>query len=294
MNNEIFENLFVLEISNNHWGNLKRGYKLVEECGKVVKYNNVKAAIKLQMRDVDNFVHKDFKERKDIRYINRTLETKLTKEEYAKLVKKIIKCGCIPMTTAFDEKSVEWSVEIGCKILKIASSDINDWFLIQKIAQTKLPVIISTGGASIKDIDDTVKFFVNRNISIAINHCVSNYPSEDCDLQLNEIDFLIKRYPNHVIGHSTHEYNDWNSSMLISYAKGARTWERHVDIPYKNDEHEVSKYCSLPQQLDEYFKAFHKAKEMCGNAALERRIIQKEEKEYINKLIRGIYFKKDM
>ena len=64
-NKKIFEDLFVLEIANNHWGNMQRGFKLIEEFGKVVRQNNVKAAIKLQIRDVDNFVHKDFQNRKD-------------------------------------------------------------------------------------------------------------------------------------------------------------------------------------------------------------------------------------
>ena len=130
-NKEIFEDLFVLEIANNHWGSMQRGFKLVEEFGKVVRQNNVKAAIKLQIRDVDNFVHKDFQTRKDIRYTSKTLATKMTKAQHAKMVKQIKKLGCIPMATAFDETSVDWAVEIGCEILKVASSDINDWFLLQ-------------------------------------------------------------------------------------------------------------------------------------------------------------------
>ena len=85
-NNKVFEDLFVLEIANNHWGSLERGYKIVEEFGKVVRQNNVKAAIKLQIRDVDNFVHKDFRDRKDIRYTSKTLVTKMTKN----IIKSIV------------------------------------------------------------------------------------------------------------------------------------------------------------------------------------------------------------
>ena len=61
MDNKIFENLFVLELANNHWGSLERGKQIVREFAKVVKENKVKAAIKLQFRDTDNFIHKDFK-----------------------------------------------------------------------------------------------------------------------------------------------------------------------------------------------------------------------------------------
>ena len=59
--NEIFENLFVLELANNHWGSLERGLKIIRDHATVVRYNNVKAAIKLQFRDVDEFIHQDFK-----------------------------------------------------------------------------------------------------------------------------------------------------------------------------------------------------------------------------------------
>ena len=295
MSNDIFEDLFVLELANNHWGSLERGYKIVDEFGKVVRQNNVKAAIKLQIRDVDNFVHKDFRKRKDIRYTSKTLATKMTKAQHAKMVDRVKSYGCIPMATAFDETSVDWAVDIGCEILKVASSDINDWFLLQKLAKAEKPVIVSTGGASLKSIDDMVKFFTKRNVPLSINHCVSNYPSEDCELELNEIDFLIKRYPDLVIGHSTHEYHDWSASMLISYAKGARTWERHIDIPYPDgDERSVSKYCSLPHQMDEYFRAFHKAKEMCGGSATERRVVETKEVKYLDNLVRGVYVKNNV
>ncbi|MAG27228.1 N-acetylneuraminic acid synthase [Candidatus Pacearchaeota archaeon] len=291
----LFGDLFVLEIANNHWGSLERGYKLIEEYSKVVRYNGVKAAIKLQIRDVDNFIHKDYADREDLRYISKTRATKMTKKQHQKMVQKIKQGGCIPMATAFDETAVEWAVELGCEILKIASSDINDWFLLQKLVSIKKPIIASTGGATLKDIDDMVKFFVNRQIPLAINHCVSNYPSEDHELELNQIDFLVKRYPDIVIGHSTHEYTDWANSMLISYAKGARSWERHVDIPYPEGhvQKEVSKYCSLPHQMDEYFKAFHKAREMCGTSHEQRRIIETKEKKYLDALKRGVYFKKN-
>jgi N-acetylneuraminate synthase len=304
--NNIFENLFVLELANNHWGSIERGKQIVKEFAKVVKNNKVKAAIKLQFRDVDNFIHKNFKDQgkdqelknlpKKIRYIQKTSKTKLTLKEFKKLILYIKSNDCIPMATAFDEKSVDWCCELDLSIIKIASSDINDWMLLTKIASTKKPVILSTGGANDKQIDDVIKFFSKRNIPIALNHCVSKYPSEDDELELNQIDYFKNKYPNLVIGLSTHEYNDWSSSMLISYAKGARTWERHIDIPYPEgfEQKEVSPYCSLPHQIDEWFKAFHKAKTMCGTSSDERRIIDNKEIEYLESLYRGLYLKKDI
>jgi N-acetylneuraminate synthase len=288
----LFENLFVLEAANNHWGSLERGLKLVQDFGIVVRYNNVKAAIKFQFRDVDSFVHRDFKGNKELRYISKTEATAMQQEQYGALVRKVREVGCIPMATPFDEKSVELCVAFDLPILKIASSDINDWLLLEAIARTKRPVIISSGGASEKSLDEVVQFFENRSIPIAINHCVSIYPSEDDQLELDQIDYLKNRYSDHVIGFSSHEYNSWDKSMYLSYAKGARTWERHIDIDYQGVP--VSPYCSKPENIDQWFKAFHDANKICGDSSTKRRVLSSEEVEYLDALVRGVYARNDL
>ena len=96
------------------------------------------------------------------------------------------------------------------------------------------------------------------------------------DLELNQIDFLRRRYPNHIIGFSTHEYHDWATSIAIAYAKGARTFERHIDI--EDDGIPVSPYCSLPEQIDTWFKAWKKAKEMCGPSGESWRVLARRDR----------------
>jgi N-acetylneuraminate synthase len=292
INRDIFEDLFVLELANNHWGDVNRGSRIIKEFGTVVRYNDVRAAIKLQFRDVETFIHKDFLHRSDIRYIKKTLDTKLTREELAILTEAVRRTGCVRMATPFDDKSVDLCVELGIEIIKVASSDVTDWPLLEKISKTHKPVMVSTGGGSLKDIDNMVTFFENRNIPMAINHCVSLYPCEDADLQLNQIDFLRHRYPGHVIGLSTHEYNDWTSSMLIAYAKGARTFERHIDI--NTDGKSISPYCSTPEQIAVWFQAFKKAREMCGAPGIEKTLPTQKEIEYLTSLVRGVYAKTDL
>ncbi len=288
----LFEDLFVLELANNHWGRLERGLQIITDFSRIVRFNNVKAAIKLQFRDVDAFVHRDFRDRADIRYIKKTLDTRMERSQYEALVKAVRSAGCIPMSTPFDEQSVDLCVELGVEIIKIASSDLNDWVLIEKIATTRKPVIVSTGGSSGKDIDDLVRFFANRNIPLAINHCVSIYPTEDDEVELNQIDFLRNRFPNNVIGYSTHEYHDWASSVMMAYGKGARTFERHIDI--EADGIPVAKYCTLPRQADEWFKAWKKAVEMCGGPGTHKRVPPKKEVEYLDALVRGVYARRDL
>ena len=136
---DFFNELFVLEMANNHLGSVERGLKIVAAYGQVVRFNNVRAAIKIQLRDVDNFIHRDFRGRHDIRYIKKTLDTQLPPEDYVSLVKAIRQANCISMATPFDENSVDLCGKLGIQILKIASSDLNDWMLIEKIATAKKP-----------------------------------------------------------------------------------------------------------------------------------------------------------
>jgi sialic acid synthase SpsE len=288
----IFHELFVLELANNHWGRLDRGLKIVSEFAQVVRFNNVRATIKLQFRDVDSFIHKDFRNRTDVRYIKKTLDTKMCKKDFRTLVQAVKDHGCLTSATPFDEESVCLCEELNLDLIKLASSDINDWFLIERVAKTRKPVSFSTGGSSLKNVDDIVQFFSSRSIPFALNHCVSLYPSEDHQLDLNQLDFLRNRYPHAVIGLSTHEYTSWDYSMMIAYAKGARTFERHVDIDA--DGIAVSPYCSRPENIDAWFKAFKKAKEMCGSGATERRFVPKKETEYLDGLVRGVYAKRDL
>lgn len=288
----LFENLFVLELANNHWGDIERGKKIIRDFATVVRVNNVKAAIKLQFRDVDTFIHPSFKGFTESRYIKKTEATKLSIEEFKLLLDEIVNCGCIPMATPFDEASVDLCGLFSLPLVKVASSDIATWPLLEKIAGLQKPVIISTGGATERAIDDCVSFFEHRKIPLAINHCVSLYPSQDNELEINQIDYLRERYPDHVIGFSTHEMTDWSNSMLLSYAKGARTWERHIDIDH--DDIAVSPYCSLPHQIDQWFKTYHKAVEMCGGSRTDRRVIAPKERKYLDELVRGVYARRDI
>ena len=80
--------------------------------------------------------------------------------------------------------------------------------------------------------------------------------------------------------------------MLIAYAKGARTFERHIDIDA--DGMAVSPYCSKPEQVDAWFKAFHKAKEICGAPGTQKRMPPLKEIQYLDSLVRGVYVRENL
>jgi sialic acid synthase SpsE len=292
MQDDIFGDLFVLELANNHCGRLDRGRRIISAFGEVVRRNHVRAALKLQFRDVPSFIHSQHRDRNDVRYIKKVGATELSWDELAALVEATRAEGMVTMATPFDEISVDKCVEFNLDLIKIASSDIRDRVLLNKIASTGKPVIASSGGASLENLDDLVAFFAERGIPFALNHCVSIYPSQDHELELNQIDFLRARYPGVVVGFSTHEMTDWRNSLLMAYAKGARTFERHIDI---DDEGiEVSPYCTLPHQAEEWFQAFYKAREMCGAPPFAKRVPPEKEVRYLDQLVRGVYARRDL
>lgn len=293
-------------MANNHWGDIERAYTIIDQFSAVVRNNQVRAAIKLQLRNVESYIHPRFiglggTERLARlsgldRYIQKVMRTRLSRDDLALAVQLIRERGCIPLATVFDEESVELTSELDLPAVKLASSSIDDWPLIRRIGSLGKPTIVSTGGASLSAITEVVEYLGKRDIALAINHCVSIYPSEDKQLALNQIDVLRRAFPSVTVGFSTHEYTDWDSSMLISYAKGARTWERHVDIPYPpgHEQTDVSAYCSLPHQIDRWFRAFHRAKAMCGPVNVTGRTVDPQETAYLGVLRRGLYFARDV
>ena len=293
MNRDIFEDLFVLEIANNHWGSVDRGLKIITAFSRVVRFNNVRAAMKLQFRDVDRFVHRDFRDRTDIRYIKKTIDTRMSAEDYGTLVEATRKAGCVTMASPFDEASVDLCQELGVQIIKIASSDLNDWMLIEKIATARKPVIVSTGGSSLKDIDDLVTFFENRNIPLAINHCVSLYPSENCGPPAQP-----DRLPDAAVSAITRSGSRPTSTRIGPGRSPSRT--RRVRGPLSATSTSrmgactVSPYCSLPEQIDTWFKAWKDAKEMCGAPGEAWKVSTRAEIEYLDALVRGVYAARDL
>jgi N-acetylneuraminate synthase len=291
MKTELFDELFVLELANNHWGDLRRGLRIIRTYAELVKKYQIKAAIKLQFRNAATIIHKDYKGRTDIRYIHRTEARILSDQAYRTLIDEIKARGMITMSTPFDEVSVDFCEESDIDIIKIASFDLNDWPLVYKVLEKKRPTIVSIGGTGVQDIDHIVTLFNDAKVPLAINQCVSIYPSEPSDLNLNQIPFLVKRYPDNVIGLSSHEYQDYALSLAIAYGMGARTFERHIDIPHPTN---MSAYNMLPEQCETWFRTFNMIKKMYGEPTDTLRVPPCKEVDYINEHIRGLFAKRDL
>lgn len=288
-----YNDLFVLDLANNHQGSVIHGLKIIKECAKVAKKYKLRVAMKFQFRQYETFIHPDHFEGSDNKHIPRFLATKLSRKDWQVLFNEVKKQGMLTMCTPFDNESVSVINEMGFDIIKVASCSAKDWPLLEEISRATIPVIASTGGLSISDIDKIVSFFAHRGNQLALMHCVSIYPIPSDDFHLNHIDTLKKRYINHTIGWSTHEDQNEIAPIQIAVAKGAQMFERHVGFETKDIK--LNLYSSSPEQLDEWFKAYQYAKTLCGlNTEKFERPITQVEKESLEGLQRGIFAKKDL
>ena len=222
---------FIAEISANHNGSLIHAKELIETAK---KYGA--DAVKLQTYTPDtmtiNSKKSDFKIKGGL-WNGKTLWDLYKKAQtpfewhkelfdYAKKIK--ITC----FSTSYDDTAVDLLESLNCPFYKVASFEMNHIPLIKKIAQTKKPIIISTGMANLKEIDlayNTAK--KNGANEIILLYCVSNYPSKISDFNFNNINILKERY-NCKIGFSDHSTN--NKVVAAAIAAGAEVIEKHIAL----------------------------------------------------------------
>lgn len=282
-----FADLFVLDLANNHQGDVAHGRRIVRECAEIVRKHGVRAAIKFQFRELDSFIHAAHRKGSDNKHVGRFLSTRLDRAGFQALLDEVRAQGLVAMCTPFDEASVDLIKDMRFDVLKIASCSAADWPLLEKAAGSGLPILASTGGLATSDIDNLVSFFSHRAVNFALMHCASIYPTPDVDMQLNQIDALRRRFPGTTIGWSTHETPDDTMPVAIAVAKGARMFERHVGVV--TDKIKLNTYSSTPAQVDVWLAAYAKAKAICG--AAERPPATKVEADSILSLRRGVFAK---
>ncbi len=282
--------LFILEMANNHMGDVEFGLKIIRESHKIAKKFDFNFAFKFQYRDIaGTFIHPDYKNRMDIKYVKRFSETSLSPAEFSTLKKEVEHLGYISICTPFDERSVDLIEKHNYAIIKVGSCSFTDWPLLERIAKTDKPIIASTGGASLEDVNKVVSFLRNRNKMFAIMHCVGEYPTKEEHLELNQITFLKNQYSEVTIGFSTHEEPDNFLPVQLAMAKGARIFERHVSV--KSDTYEMNAYSSTPDQVEAWLKAAERALKICG-VSEKRADHSEKELADIRQFQRGVFAEK--
>ena len=225
---------FIAEISANHNGSISCAKKLI----KIAKKYGADA-VKLQTYKPDtltiNSNKSDFKITGGL-WHGKTLwdlyEKAQTPFEWHKqLFNYAKKLKIICFSTPFDETAVDFLESLKCPFYKIASFEMNHIPLIKKIAQTRKPIIISTGMANLEEIDLAYKVAKKNGAKeIILLYCVSNYPSNISDFNFNNIRILKERY-NCKIGFSDHSID--NKVVAAAIAAGAEVIEKHIALEFQ-------------------------------------------------------------
>jgi len=280
-----FRQLFILDLANNHQGSVEHGRAVIRSAAEVVEKHDVRAAVKFQFRQLDSFIHPHHREQSDLKYIQRFQSTRLEREQFQALLDEVRAKRLLAACTPFDEESVELITDMGFDLIKVASCSANDWPLLEVIADAGKPVVCSTGGLTIHEIDRVASFFQHRAVDFALMHCVSIYPTPDERLNLRQIGVLRERFPETPIGWSTHESPGDTVPVGIALALGAELFERHVGL--ESPDVQLNAYSSGPEELSAWLTAHARARVLLGPA--ERPASPPEEKQALAGLQRGVY-----
>ncbi len=211
------KNFLIAEAGINHGGNIKTALKLVGAAKKAGA-----DSIKFQTYKTEKRINK-----KHIKIFEILKKCELNYSDF-----KIIKDYCDHkkitfFSTPFDLEAVDFLAEINVKLFKVASFDISNNELINKVLSKNVKTIVSTGMASVKEIDNLNIKFQKKKVPLILMHCVSSYPNKSENSYLSNIEFLKKRYKCE-IGLSDHT-NDIKIPIYSGFL-GVKYIEKHFKI----------------------------------------------------------------
>ena len=231
----------IAEIGNNHNGNLDTAKELIKTAKEAGA-----DAVKFQVKNIEKSFSKELL---DSTYVNENsfgktyrehkMALEFSEEQMKELYDFASKMNIICFSTPFDIDSVDMLERIGNPIYKISSFHVTDLKLIEYVCQTKKPIIISTGMSTIEEIDKAIELIKKYTKDFVVMHCVSCYPTEDKDINLNVIPTLKNRY-NCPVGYSGHERGIAITASTVLL--GSCAIERHftLDRTMKGPDHASS------------------------------------------------------
>lgn len=191
--------------------------------------------------------------------------------------------GLIYFATAFDINAANELISIGIPVIKIASGDLTNTPLLRYISATGMPMILSTGGATMNDVKRAADAMMHDNF--AILHCVASYPNQPHEMNLRAITSLRDEFPDQVIGLSDH-YNGICMS-LAAYVLGARIFEKHFTLnhTWKGTDHALS---LEPKGMHDLVRDLRRMRFAMGDGVKKR---LESEKGPLKKMEKGLYFR---
>lgn len=220
----------IAEIGHNHQGDLEKCRELFR-AAKDAGCN----AVKLQKRDNKNLFTKEaFYKAYDnpnsfgATYGEHREFLEFSWDEYVDLKQYAQELDLDFFATAFDMASADFLAKLDVPAFKIASGDCRSIPLIKHVASYGKPVIISTGGATLEDVQRVYEAILPINKQLCIMQCTAGYPPDWAELNLNVIDTFRRAFPEVTVGFSSHD--NGIAMAIAAYMLGSRVVEKHFTL----------------------------------------------------------------
>ena len=220
----------IAEIGHNHQGNVETAKEMIAAAA----YAGVDA-VKLQKRDNRSLFTRAFF---DSPYESENSfgptyglhreALELGREDYLELQAFAMDKGVDFFATAFDIPSADFLAELGVPAIKIASGDVTNAPLLRHVGGLGIPVIVSTGGATMDDVERAHATLSERGADVCVLQCTAGYPPAWEELDLRVIETFRDRFPDTVVGLSSHDSGI--AMALVGYMLGARVIEKHFTL----------------------------------------------------------------
>ena len=267
----MYKTKFIAEIGSNHNKSLKRCYMLIDKAKELGFY-----AVKFQLFKINKLFSKDAKTifKQANKKKKRELPLNFLPKIYKYCKKSKIKFSCTP----FDLESVE-TLKKFVDFYKIASYEINWKDLLNACAKTNKPVVLSTGMATLGEVNKAYKTLFKKNKKVSLLHCVSAYPAKPKSCNLKSIGFLRKKF-NCPVGWSDHTVNPLVVYNAIKYQK-ADLIELHFDLEGSGwEEKEGNHHCWLPNDFKKMLDFINNEKLVEGSYKKRYSIEEKNERKF--------------
>jgi pseudaminic acid synthase len=257
----------IAEVSSNHLSDPERACRLIEIAAQAGA-----DAVKIQTYDADSLTidcnRPEFMIRtppwEGLNYYQLYRQIALPAEMTERLFRVARDCGITIFSSPFDERAVKLLQDLDCPAYKIASFEICDDPLLQAVASTGRPVVVSTGVAGVEDIEETLRVLRAAGCQdVALLHCISQYPAKTSDMNLRAIDRLSAFGCQ--VGLSDHSLS--NFAAVLAVARGAVLIEKHFTISRADGGPDAS-FSIEPPELEDLVREVHRAWEAMGNAGI--------------------------
>jgi sialic acid synthase len=184
-------------------------------------------------------------------------------DDYRELLRHAGEVGVTLLATAFDFESADLLAELDVPAFKFASGDLRNIPLQRHVAAFGRPMLLSTGGGTMEDIERAVDTILPINERLCVLQCTAAYPANVEDLNLNVITTLRERFPNLVVGLSDHQ--NGIAMAVVAYMLGARVIEKHftLDHALKGRDHAFS---LMPEGMRRLVRDLHRVPAALGDS----------------------------